>query len=186
MLAAIKSSSIFITLIWEETLMPTLSMGPLTLGHTAITLIAIVAGLMTLAAMLKGQNPKGLTATFLLFTFLLFTVLTSVTGFVFFPITKLTPGLILGTISLIDLAVAFYALYGQGLAGGWRATYVVAANLALYFNVFVLVAQCFQKIPPLSGQPSVTGGPLFGAVQGLVLLTFLVMGRRAVKRFHPI
>ena len=161
--------------------MPTLSMDPLTLGHTAITLIGIVTGLLVLAAMLKGQNPKGMTAIFLLFT-----VLTSVTGFAFFPITKLTPALILGAISLADLAVALHALYGRGLAGGWRITYVATAIASLYFNVFVLVAQSFQKIPPLSGQPSVTGGPLFGAVQGLVLVTFIVSGWRAVKRFHPI
>jgi hypothetical protein len=112
-------------------------------------------------------------------------VLTSVTGFVFFPIAKLTPALILGAISLADLAVALYALYGRGLSGGWRATYVVTATAALYFNVFVLVVQLFQKLPPLSGQPPITGGALFGAVQGVVLLAFLFAGWRAVKGFHP-
>jgi hypothetical protein len=63
---------------------------------------------------------------------------------------------------------------------------VVTATLALYFNVFVLVAQSFQKIPPLSGQPSITGGPVFGAVQGVVLLGFAWAGWRALKQFHPI
>ena len=160
--------------------MSTLSMDPLTLGHTAITLVAIISGLMTLAAMMNNRNPKGATALFLLFT-----LLTSVTGFVFFPITKLTPALILGGISLADMAVLLWAYFGARLAGGWRATYVVTATLALYFNVFVLVVQSFQKVPPLAGQPSITGGPLFGAVQGLVLLGFILAGWRAVKRFHP-
>ena len=46
--------------------MTELATDPLTLGHVAITLIAIVSGLIVLAAMVRGQNPKGLTAIFLL------------------------------------------------------------------------------------------------------------------------
>ena len=78
--------------------------------------------------------------------------------------------------------MAFYALYGRGLAGGWRAAYVVTANLALYFNVFVLVVQTFEGAAP-GGQRArqSASGPLFGAVQGMVLLAFLYMGWRAVK-----
>jgi hypothetical protein len=148
--------------------------------HVLITLVGIVCGLVVLAALIRGALPPAWNLVFLIFT-----VLTSVTGFVFFPITRLTPALILGAISLADLAVALYALYGRGLSGGWRATYVVTASAALYFNVFVLVVQLFQKLPPLSGQPPITGGPLFSAVQGVVLLAFLFAGWRAAKGFRP-
>ena len=152
---------------------------PLTNLHVLITLVGIVSGLVVLAALVRGALPPTWNLVFLIFT-----VLTSVTGFVFFPITRLTPGLILGAISLADLAVALYALYGRGMSGGWRAAYVVTATAALYFNVFVLVAQLFQKLPPLSGQPPITGGPLFGGVQGVVLVAFVVAGWLAVKRFR--
>ena len=50
--------------------------------------------------------------------FLITTVLTSVTGFGF-PYTKLTPGIILGILSLIVLAIAIFALYGRRLNGSW-------------------------------------------------------------------
>ena len=46
--------------------MTTLGTDPLTLIHLAISLAAIVTGLMALAAMLKGRTPVTLTGVFLL------------------------------------------------------------------------------------------------------------------------
>jgi len=157
--------------------MTQLATDPLTLIHTAISLAAIAAGLMALAAMLKGQTPVTLTGVFLGLT-----VLTSVTGFLFHN-DKVTPGMVIGAISLIVLAVALFALYGRHLAGRWRTAYVITATLALYLNVFVLVIQSFIKVPPLHAlAPSIPpAGPVFAAIQGMVLLAFLVAGWRAVK-----
>ena len=157
--------------------MTQLATDPLTLGHTAISLVAIVTGLMVLAAMLKGQTPVGLTGIFLTLT-----VLTSVTGFLFHN-SHVTPGQVVGAISLVILAVALFALYGRHLAGRWRTAYVVTAVAALYLNVFVLVIQSFIKVPALHAlAPSIPpAGPIFGAVQGVVLIAFLVAGWLAVK-----
>jgi hypothetical protein len=114
--------------------------------------------------------------------FLGLTVLTSVTGY-FFHNEHVTPAMIVGAVSLIILAVALFALYGQHLAGRWRPIYVITAVAALYLNCFVLVVQSFIKIPPLHALvPAIPpAGPVFGAVQGLVLLAFVVAGWRAVK-----
>jgi len=157
--------------------MTQLATDPLTLIHTAISLAAIAAGLLALAAMLKGQTPVTLTGVFLGLT-----VLTSVTGFLFHN-DKVTPGMVIGAISLIVLAVALFALYGRHLAGRWRTAYVITATLALYLNVFVLVIQSFIKVPPLHAlAPSIPpAGPVFAAIQGMVLLAFLVAGWKAVK-----
>jgi hypothetical protein len=54
--------------------------------------------------------------------------------------------------------------------------------ISLYLNIFVLVVQLFLKVP----KPAITGGPVFGAVQGIVLIAFIIAGWRGVKRFHPI
>jgi hypothetical protein len=157
--------------------MTELATDPLTLGHVAITLIAIISGLIVLTAMIRGQNPKGLTAIFLLFT-----VLTSATGFLFPNHTgKLTPAQTVGIISLVILAVALFALYVRHLAGVWRGAYVVTASLALYLNCFVLVIQTLLKLP----KPAITGGPVFGGAQGVVLLGFLIAGWLAFKNFRP-
>ncbi len=157
--------------------MTQLATDPLTLGHTAISLAAILAGLMALAAMLKGRTPVGLTGIFLGLT-----VLTSLTGYLFHN-EHVTPGMIIGAVSLVILVVALFAYYGRHLAGRWRTAYVITAVAALYLNVFVLVIQSFIKIPALHVLvPSIPpAGPLFGAVQGVVLVAFIVAGWRAVR-----
>jgi|SRR6188472_4028747 len=157
--------------------MTTLATDPLTLVHTAISLLAIVTGLPVLAAMMKGRTPVTLTGIFLGLT-----VLTSVTGFLF-KNEHVTPAMIVGAISLIILAVALFAFYGNHLAGRWRTGYVITATMALYLNVFVLVIQSFIKLPPLHAlAPAIPpSGPIFGAVQGVVLLAFVVAGWVAVK-----
>jgi hypothetical protein len=157
--------------------MTTLGTDPLTLIHLAISLIAIVTGLLALAALLKGRTPPILTAVFLGLT-----VLTSATGFLFHN-SHITPGMILGAISLVALAVALFALYGRHLNGVWRGAYVVTAILALFLNVFVLVLQSFIKIPALHAlDPAIPPkGPLFGAVEGLVLIGFVAAGWVAMK-----
>lgn len=156
--------------------MPVLAMDPLTLSHTAITFIAIATGLMVLGQMLGGTLCRSLTANFLLFT-----VLTSVTGFVFFHPPGFTPAQGTGVVALLALIPTLYGLYVARLAGPWRAIYVIGAVFSLYLNVFVLVIQLFQKLP----SPPVTGGPLFAATQGAVLLAFIIAGRLALKSFRP-
>lgn len=161
--------------------MTSLATDPLTLGHTAISLIAILFGLMALAAMLKGQTPVRLTGIFLSLT-----VLTSLTGYLF-QNASITPAQITGAISLAVLAVALFAYYGRHLAGRWRAAYVVTALAALYLNCFVLVIQSFIKIPALHALAPTPppAGPVFGAVQGVVLIGFLLAGWMAIKAGRP-
>jgi len=159
-----------------------LGMDWFTLTHVLISLIGIGTGLVLLLALMGGRNPGNWAALFLIFT-----VLTSVTGF-FFHNDHVTPAQIVGVISLIALALALYGLYGRGLTGIWRGTYVVSATLALYLNVFVLVIQAFLKIPPLHaiapGTPP--SGPAFLVTQLVVLIAFIVAGLIAWREFKPL
>jgi hypothetical protein len=62
---------------------------------------------------------------------------------------------------------------------------VVTAVSAEYFNVFVLVAQGFLKVPALHFMaPTGTETP-FKIAQGIVLVMFILLGVYAVKKFHP-
>jgi hypothetical protein len=149
-----------------------------TLIHVLISLLAIGSGLIVLLGMIGAKRLDGWTAFFLLTT-----VLTSVTGFLF-PIKQLTPGLIVGTISLIVLAVAILARYTFHLAGVWRATYVITAALALYLNTFVLVVQSFEKVDALKALAPTQKEPPFMAAQLVVLAIFIVLSGLAVKRFR--
>ena len=156
----------------------TLSTDPLTLLHVLITLIAIASGFVVLAQMRASTLSGGWTGTFLATT-----LLTSVTGFIFFhPANPPTPAQLTGVVALLILAPTLYALYLKHLIGAWRPIYVIGAVISLYLNVFVLVVQLFLKVP----KPAITGGPVFGGVQLLVLLAFIVAGWLSVRRFHPI
>ena len=99
----------------------------------------------------------------------------------------MTPAYFIGALSLVLLAIACIALYGMKLSGSWRWIYVVTAMISLYLNVFVLVIQSFLKIGPLHelapGNPP--SGLAFAIVQGVVLVFFVIMAIRAVKRFRP-
>jgi hypothetical protein len=129
--------------------------------------------------MLGSQRMGGLTAVFLITT-----ILTSVTGFMF-PFNGVMPSHIVGGISLVVLAIALGALHVFGLRGAWRWVYVVTAVIALYFNVFVLVAQGFQKIGALHALAPTQSEPPFAIAQIIVLALFVWVGFLAVRRFHP-
>jgi len=116
----------------------------LTTVHVVISLFAIASGAVVAYGFVAAKRLDIWTASFLVTT-----VLTSVTGFLFFSIERFTPALGVGAISLIVLAVAILGRYRYHLAGRWRAPYVISSVTAFYFNVFVLVAQLFQKVPAL-------------------------------------
>src|SRR5258708_4189551 len=115
-----------------------------TLFHTVISLVAIIAGLVVLFGMLVANPLDGWTAVFLWTT-----IATNMTGF-FFPFKGFKPSYVVGALSLILLALAYQGRYTHHLAGSWRWIYVVTAVASLYFNVFVLVVQSFQKLPALN------------------------------------
>jgi len=158
-----------------------MSLATFTLVHVIISLIAIVAGVVAMFGMLGSNRMPGMTAIFLLTT-----ILTNATGFLF-PFEGFKPSYVIAGLSLVLLAIACLALYGMKLSGAWRWIYAVTALLSLYFNVFVLVIQSFLKIPALTalapGNPP--SGPVFGVVQGIVLLFFVLMIIGAVRRFRP-
>jgi hypothetical protein len=156
-----------------------MSIETFTLVHVIISLIAIVSGLIVLFGMFGGHRMSGMTALFLVTT-----ILTSVTGFLF-PISGFTPAIGVGIISLVLLALAVLGLYVFRLAGAWRWIYVVTAVIALYFNVFVLVAQSFMKVSFLKPLAPTQSEPPFQIAQGVVLLLFIIAGIVAVRRFHP-
>jgi uncharacterized membrane protein len=156
-----------------------LSIENFTILHVAISLVGIVSGLIVLAGMLRARSLQGWTALFLVTT-----ILTSVTGFMF-PINGLTPAIIVGLISIVILAIALMALYLKQLRGAWRWIYVVTALMALYFNVFVLIVQAFQKVPVLQKLAPTQSEPPFQIAQGVTLVAFLVLGTLAARKFRP-
>jgi hypothetical protein len=149
-----------------------------TLVHVALSLLGIFAGLVVAGGLMAGVRFRRWVGLFLAAT-----VLTNVTGFGF-PFVTLLPSHIVGALSLLVLPVAIAALYWKRLAGSWRQVFVVLTVLALYLNVFVLLAQLFQKIPVLATLAPDPKAPAFAITQGLVLVLFLILGWAAMKGFR--
>jgi hypothetical protein len=155
-----------------------MSLSTYTTLHVLISLIAIGTGFIVLYGLISGRLLSPWNAVFLVTT-----ILTSLTGFAF-PNTKVTPGIVLGVLSLIVLAIALVALYVFHLRGGWRRTYAITAMIALYFNVFVLIAQIFEHVPVFHAlAPTGTETP-FKIAQTLLLVLFAVLISTAAKKFR--
>jgi hypothetical protein len=155
-----------------------MSTATFTLLHVVISLIGIGSGLVVLSGFLRAKRLDGITAIFL-FT----TLLTSVTGFAF-PFDHLLPSHKVGIISLVALALVIPARYVFHLAGSWRWIYVVGAQIALYLNVFVLIAQLFEKVHALKVLAPKGSEPPFLLTQLVVLVLFVVLTILSVKKFH--
>jgi hypothetical protein len=149
-----------------------------TLIHVVLSLIGIFAGLVVAGGLVAGKRLDGWTGIFLVTT-----VLTNVTGFGF-PFVTFLPSHGVGILSLVVLPVVIIARYWKNLTGAWRGVYVVGTVLALYLNVFVLLAQLFLRLPALIVAALTQKEPPFLVAQLVVLVLFVWLGRAAVKGFR--
>lgn len=144
--------------------------------HVVLSLVGLISGLVMAGGLMSGHYYSRW-----IHTFMLTTILTSVTGFGF-PFTDILPSHIIGGISLAVLIAASIALYVKRLAGHWRKVFVVTGVLALYLNVFVLIAQLLAKIPALALLAPTPAAPTFAATQTIALVMFAILGWVAFKQ----
>jgi hypothetical protein len=149
-----------------------------TLVHVGLSLVGIGSGFVVVFGLIAGKRLDGWTALFLATT-----AATSLTGFLF-PFHKLLPSHVVGIVSLVVLAIAILARYARHLTGAWRWIYAVNVVVGLYLNVFVLVAQAFQKVPALKAMAPTQSEAPFVVAQLVVMALFVVLGISAVKGFH--
>jgi hypothetical protein len=149
-----------------------------TLIHVVLSLVGIFTGLIVAGGFVAGKRLDGWTCVFLVST-----VLTNVSGFGF-PFVSLLPSHIVGIISLIVLAIVIVARYWKHLAGAWHGVFVVGAVLALYLNVFVLLAQLFLRLPALIVAAPTQKEPPFLVTQLIVLALFIWLGRAARRGYR--
>jgi hypothetical protein len=154
-----------------------MSLATFTVVHVLISLVAIASGFVVIFGLVARKRLDGWTSLFLSTT-----VLTSITGLMF-PFEKVTPGIIVGAISLVVLAIAIAARYSFHMNGAWRSTYTIGATLALYLNFFVLVVQSFEKSPVLHALAPTGSEPPFLVTQIVALAGFITLGTLATKRF---
>jgi hypothetical protein len=155
-----------------------MSTSTFTLIHVLLSLAGIGSGFIVVFGLLARKRLDGWTAIFLTTT-----ILTSVTGFLF-PISHITPGIILGILSLLVLTPTLLARYIYHLHRRWRSTYVISTMVALYFNCFVAIVQAFEKVPSLKAIAPTQKEPPFAIAQLALLILFVGLGVLAVKKFR--
>jgi hypothetical protein len=142
-----------------------------TLIHVVLSLIGIASGLVVIYGFLTGMRLRLWNSLFLATT-----ILTSVTGF-FFPFKGITPGIVLGIVSLVILAIALLAA-----SKGWTKTYIGTCSAAEFFNVLVLIVQSFQKIPALHAYAPKGTEPIVAICQGTAFAVFAVLALVAMRK----
>ena len=138
--------------------------------HVIISLAGIASGFVVINGFLKAKRLDGWNAFFLITT-----ILTSVTGFLF-PRNGITPGQVVGAISLVLLVIAVVARYPLHFSGAGRWLYIVTAVIAQFFNFLVLIIQSFQKIGPLRELAPTQSEPPILIAQVAALVLFVVLG----------
>jgi hypothetical protein len=155
-----------------------MALSAFTAFHVLVSLAAIASGFVVVYGLLQNRYFAGPT-TFFLWT----TAITSITGFMF-PFHGITPGQVLGVLSLIALSVAIYARRRVLADGGLRRTYVTTAVLGLYFNFFVLIVQSFEKVPALKVLAPTQKEAPFQITQLIALLLFVILGVLSAVKFR--
>lgn len=148
----------------------------LTIFHTLISLVAILAGIPVVLGFLKNETSRW-TAIYIVTT-----GLTLITSFMF-PYNGFTPAIGVGILCILIFVPVLYATYRTGLTGIWRLVYVVGSTALLYFNCFVLIVQSFLKVPPLHTLAPTGNEPPFAIAQGVLLVVAIALGVLAARRF---
>ncbi len=153
-----------------------LSEGLFTGIHVVLSLIGILSGFLLLFTLIGRKKHTLLTPVFFVTN-----ILTDVTGFLF-PFKGITPGIILGVLSLVALLVAGVAIANRNL----RGLYISSVATALFFNVFVLIVQSFEKISFLKSIAPTQSSPVFGITQLAALVIIITLAVTAWRRFRTI
>jgi hypothetical protein len=136
--------------------------------HTALSLLALVSGLVVVMGLLTARMFNAWTVLYLASA-----LAAILTGFGF-------PGRFgiphaLGVAALFFILVAMLARYAFRLAGWWRPAYAVAAILSVWSFVFFTIGEAFLRLPVLRPTaPTLTELP-FILAQAAALSLFIAL-----------
>lgn len=147
--------------------------------HTAISLIAVVAGAIALFRYREISPRNGLGRTYIITT-----VITALTGFGIFQHGGFGPPHMLGIITLVVLAIAFAA--GRTRLFGRASPYVetVSYSATFFFHFIPGFTESLTRLP--LGAPLLASqeAPELKAITGLLLVAFLIGAWLQVRRIR--
>ena len=144
--------------------------------HTALSLVAVVSSIPVLTGLIGNRPSGGWTLLFIVTA-----AATSATGFGFTGIPFGASHWV-GVICLVLLLVTILARYAFHLAGLWRPVWAVSLVTVVYFQLFVLIAQLFKKVPALAARAPTLSEPPFAVAQVVLLVIFIALAVLAARR----
>lgn len=151
-----------------------LSTGLFTGIHVVLSLIGILSGFLVLFLLIGKKQHTIWTPVFFVSN-----ILTDVTGFLF-PFKGITPGIIIGVLSLIALLIAGVTTASRTK----RGIFIASVATALFFNVFVLIVQSFEKISWLNKIAPTQSSPVFWITQAVGLGVVILLAVTAWGRYR--
>ena len=121
-------------------------MNVLLVSHVLVSLVAIVAGFAVAYSFVIGKRNE-----FWMTAFLVTTIATSASGFLF-PADHVTPGHVVGVLSLVALTVAAVTKSSERIVGAWSRTHIVSVVMLFLFQ---------HVCPGCSDVPEDTGSAQF-------------------------
>lgn len=156
-----------------------LGLTPLGTFHTAISLIAVVAGLIAFVRD-KEISPKNLVGKLYVIT----TVITCLTGFGIFQHGGFGKPHVLGIITLVVLGIA--AVAGNSSLFGPASRYVetISYSATFFFHMIPGITETSTRLPlgaPLVANPD---APALQAAVGVMFITFLIGATLQVRQLR--
>jgi hypothetical protein len=155
-----------------------LSLAAFTAVHVVLSLAAIATGCIVVFGLLTDRPLPFWTALFLATA-----ALACLTGFLF-PFHGMTLSIEMGVPTITVLLLAAIDRYTRIFTGVWRHSYVLSVMTALYFNVFVLVVQLFNRFLMPTARKPWRPGMFLPLAQLAVFILFAVVTRLALKKFR--
>ncbi|TCO80537.1 putative membrane protein [Plasticicumulans lactativorans] len=152
---------------------------PLGLLHTAISLIAVVAGLILLVRD-HGISPRRPLGRLYVVT----TVITCVTGFGIFQHGGFGKPHALGILTLVVLAVAALAERGRGFGRASPYVETVAYSATLFFHLIPGFTETLTRLPPAAPVFASPEAPGLQALAAVLLVLFTVGAYAQVRRLR--
>jgi uncharacterized membrane protein len=147
--------------------------------HTVISIVAVIAGIVALVRD-KQISTKNLVGK----VYVVMTILSCLTGFFIFHHGGISPGHILGVITLAVLGIAGAAEHKHAFGRASQYVATIGYSLTFFFHMIPTLTEGSTRLPtgaPLASSPD---DPKLRMATGVVFLLFLIGAALQAKRLH--
>jgi uncharacterized membrane protein len=152
---------------------------PLGTFHTAVSLIAVAAGLVALVRDKRISSANALGKIYVVTT-----IVTCVTGFAIFQHGGFGKPHVLGIITLIVLAVALVAGCSGVFGRASRRVEAVSYSATFLFHLIPGVTETTTRLPPGAPLVASADAPVLQVAAGVLFVAFLIGAALQVRRLR--